>query len=216
MKTSLYDGYVEKLCSRYLKKTDSVFDCGCGDGQKTKILKSYANSVIGGDFEDRTDPEYKIKFRKITENDYGRKESYDVVTAFDVIEHVEDDKAFILRLLGITKPSGYVIIGTPNRDRFSNKLISFFRGPIKFPRTLGYHFESGGEIRHIREYTKSDFINLLKKIPDAKVAELTAYFFGLYVNSRPVGFRVQNSRACKYAQHLFLVLRKENLTSKAS
>lgn len=205
---NLYDEYVDRLCCRFIKKTDLVFDCGCGDGQKTMLLSKYSDNVIGGDLDNRTKKEYKIKFKKISLDNYGAKDSYDFVTAFDVIEHVDDDISFVKELLKITKEGGHVIIGTPNRDRLSNKITSLIHGPIIYPRILGYHYESGGDICHLREYIKLDFIKLLKKIPEAKIVELNSYFVGLYTPFGPLGFKVQNKKICKYAQHLFLIIQK--------
>jgi len=62
--------------------------------------------------------------------------AFDMVTAIDVIEHVEDDKGFLGHLLRIAKR--YVFISTPN------------------------WFDSGCQNPyHVREYTPAEFRKLL-------------------------------------------------------
>ena len=46
--------------------------------------------------------------------DFARLEAFDVVTAFDVIEHVFDPPAFLRGLRRATKPGSWVVISTPD------------------------------------------------------------------------------------------------------
>ncbi len=207
----LYGNYVDQLCRKYVRKNDRVFDCGCGGGSHTEIICRYSGDVIGGDFDNRLEKKYSINFRKIGINSYGQENEFNVVTAFDVIEHVEDDQSFLVELIRLTKAGGVIIIGTPNRNRLSNKIISILKGKITYPYKVGYHFESGGDILHLREYTKKDLKNLAEKIGNGEVIKTYSSFLGLYIPKiGPVGSKALNVRFFKkYCQHLFLVLRKK-------
>ena len=44
---------------------------------------------------------------------------FDVVTAFDVIEHVGDPKAFVEKIVEVTRPGGTIIISSGNTDAIS-------------------------------------------------------------------------------------------------
>lgn len=210
IKNSLYSKFVNELCKKYVKKNFNVFDCGCGDGFHTSIIKKYSTNVVGGDFDNRTKRDYGIAFKKIGVNKYGREKEFNLVTAFDVIEHVENDKEFLREILRILKPGGIAIVGTPNRDRLSNKIISLIKGKIKFPRNLGYHFESGGDIIHLREYTSADLENLVKKTKGAKTIETHCAFIGTYLPKiGSFGLKKLDTKILKnYCQHLFIVFKK--------
>ncbi len=47
-----------------------------------------------------------------------RKESFDLVTALDVLEHVKDDKGAIQELYRILKPGGILLLSVPHRMKF--------------------------------------------------------------------------------------------------
>lgn len=211
MKDDLYSKFIDKLCGKYIKKDKKVFDCGCGDGAHTTIVKRYCDNVIGGDFGNRTKKEYNIAFRKVEVNKYGRKDEFDLVTSFDVIEHVEDDCRYLKELIKITKPGGIIIIGTPNKNRFSNKIKSLIKGEIKYPHKIGYHYESGGDIIHLREYTPSDLENLVKKSKAAKIIKTYCAFLGLYLPKLgSLGLKELDLKILKnYCQHLFIVIKKK-------
>ncbi|GAB5417465.1 MAG: hypothetical protein Crog4KO_30470 [Crocinitomicaceae bacterium] len=68
---------------------------------------------------------------------------FDAVISFQVIEHIKDDHAFILEALRVLKPGGKLILTTPN------KTMSLTRNPW-----------------HIREYTSTEFVELLSKYFD--------------------------------------------------
>lgn len=209
---NLYGEYVGRLSRKYIKKTDQVFDCGCGDGFHTSILKRYSDYVIGGDFDNRTDPKNGVNFRKIEENEYGRENEFDVVTSFDVIEHVQDDLKFVRELVKITRPGGLIIIGTPNRKRLSHKIRALMGKKVTYPYKVGYHFESGGDILHLREYTIDDLRELSSKIADVEVMDVIGCFFGLYTSIGAIGIKgldgLRQKLLAQYSQHLFLILKK--------
>ena len=193
-----------------IKKDDKVIDIGCGDGFTTSILKQLSGFVIGGDLNNLISSECNIDFRKLHVNNYGARNEFDAVTSFDVIEHVADDCNYLKELIRVTKPRGYIIIGTPNKNRLSNKIISLFKGEIKYPRNLGYHWESGGDIIHIREYTAKDLKKLALKFNNTKIIKIENSFLGLYTPIGAIGFKnIKINILKKYCQHLFMVLQKK-------
>lgn len=209
MKIHLYGLYVNQLCELFVKKGHRIFDCGCGDGSKANILMCYSDNVIGGDLNKRVNPVYKINFRKIDHDKYGNEDEFDVVFSFDVIEHVENDLGFLKELVRITKPGGIIIVGTPNRTRLSNKIVSLLSGGIKYPRKLGYDYASGGDVIHLREYTKDDLLKLSEKILNVRVVEVKAGFLGFYTPIGTIGLKGLDQKIfAKYAQHLFLIIKK--------
>lgn len=208
MKCGLYQRYVYQLASQYIKNDDRVIDIGCGNGFTTSILRRFSDYVIGGDLDNRINPEYNIDFRKLYVNNYGARNEFDVVTSFDVIEHIADDYGYLKELIRIIKPKGYIIIGTPNRNRLSNKITSLFR-KIKYPRNLGYHRESGGNIIHLREYTAEDLKKLASRFDNIQIIAIKHSFLGIYTSIGAVGLRGIDINILKqYCQHLFMVIQK--------
>lgn len=206
--SNLYSKYIMRLCEGF-KKNSKVFDCGCGDGLHTSVIKKYSDNVIGGDFTNRTKKEYAINFRKIAVNKYGKESEFDAVTSFDVIEHVADDVGYLRELIKITKPGGVIIIGTPNRNRLSNKIISIMKEEIIYPRKLGFDWGSGGDIIHLREYTIEDLYLLAKKFKNIEEIEIKTCFLGLYTPYGEVGFKRFDMKFLgSHCQHLFLILKK--------
>ena len=206
---NLYGEYVDRLSRKYIRKGDRVFDCGCGDGFHTSILKRYSDSVTGGDFSNRTDPKNGVNFREIKENEYGRENEFNVVTTFDVIEHVHDDLKFTKELVKITQPGGLIIIGTPNRNRLSHKIRALIGKKVTYPYKVGYHFESGGDILHLREYTIDNLRDLSSKIANVEIVGIMGCFLGLYTTIGPIGLKGLDQKLfAEYTQHLFLILKK--------
>lgn len=206
---TIYAESVEKIAKKYLKRGLKVFDCGCGNGFHSMILKKYAGDVIAGDLENRTRPEYPLNFRKISANSYGIENEFDAVFSFDVIEHVEDDFKFIKELARITKPGGRIIIGTPNKRRLSSIIRVMLGNKVVYPYRLGYHYESGGEIIHLRGYSMDELERLAQKAAKVKVLEKRTDFFGVYTKFGPIGLKkIKGKMISEYGNHLFIILEK--------
>jgi SAM-dependent methyltransferase len=93
-------------------------------------------------------------------------ESFDCVIALEVIEHVDDDDAFVTEGLRVLRPGGTFIFTTPNRLRLTALARYAIGRPIRFPHTYAVD-PVLGEIRHLREYSHSDLMELFRRHRDS-------------------------------------------------
>jgi 2-polyprenyl-3-methyl-5-hydroxy-6-metoxy-1,4-benzoquinol methylase len=135
-------------------KNKNVLDFGCGTGYGSKILSEKALSVTGTDISNETinyaKKKYKsenlnfINIEELNKKKYHQK--FDLITSFQVIEHVENEFKYIEKILQLLEPTGYFILTTPNK---TNRLYQYIQQPWnKF---------------HLKEYNESELANLLKK-----------------------------------------------------
>jgi SAM-dependent methyltransferase len=103
----------------------ALLDIGCGTGAFLDRARSRGFVPAGFDF-DRDDVRIarsRYGLDEVRESDIeafataaaGRQ--WDVVTLFEVIEHVEDPRALLGAVRRLTRPGGLVALSTPNRDR---------------------------------------------------------------------------------------------------
>jgi len=135
----------------------SVLDIACGVGYGCKILfEAGASSVEGVDISEKlinyAKQNYqndKIKFNCYSIYDLEKKKEYDLITCFETIEHVQDDRAALRKLHDALKEDGYLIISTPNRRITSPKAKKITDKP--------------SNPYHTREYLLKEFIQVLKE-----------------------------------------------------
>lgn len=102
-----------------------LLDIGCGPGSFLHHASKLGYNVSGIDFNKRDIEIGKAKFGFI--NLYSMSleefiidrpnEKFDVVTFFEVLEHLENPVEFISLVKKITKSGGYIALSVPNRDR---------------------------------------------------------------------------------------------------
>lgn len=114
-------------------------DVGCGAGELACTLASTGLSGVGLDFSDnaietantlkksRKIPSKNLEFIVGDQKKLGTKK-YDLIICCEVLEHVEDDKALLKTLVGISKK--YVLISVPAKQKLfddSDKAVGHFR-----------------------------------------------------------------------------------------
>jgi SAM-dependent methyltransferase len=106
-----------------LARGKRVLDAGCGSGYGSLELARVAQSVTGVDVaaeavefarENYSAPNLTFDTASVNELPYGN-ETFDLVVAFEVIEHLEDWRGFLAEARRVLSPSGQLIVSTPNR-----------------------------------------------------------------------------------------------------
>jgi SAM-dependent methyltransferase len=129
----------------------TVLDAGCGDGYGTDLLAQTAARALGVDRSAETIAVATQRYRRpnlayrVCDLDRLAElgESFDVVSHFQVIEHLGDPRPFLRQARQVLKPGGALIITTPNR------LNSFVENPY-----------------HVREYVAGELRALLDEVFD--------------------------------------------------
>jgi len=135
-----------------------ILELGCGSGNRTKLFYD-ACEVAGVDIVDKVSLERKSKFNFFLADATAlpfADESFDAVVSFDVVEHILADRQFVREAFRVCAKGGFVVLGTPNRLRLSNRLMRLAGRPIKYPYYLG------PDTIHLREYTREQFDSLCK------------------------------------------------------
>ena len=135
-----------------------ILELGCGSGDRTKLFYD-VGQVTGVDIVDKVSSERKNKFNFFLADATAlpfEDESFDAVVSFDVVEHILADEQFVHEAFRVCKKGGFVILGTPNRLRLSNRLMRLIGKPISYPYYLG------PDTIHLREYTREQFDSLCK------------------------------------------------------
>lgn len=111
----------------------ALLDIGCGGGGFLYRAKERGFSVSGLDFNEKRLKLVRETLGVDTLYHGGLPEfaaahpdaRFDVVTLFQVIEHLDEPAQWLKAVRGLLKPGGKFFIGTPNRDRTFNP----FQGP---------------------------------------------------------------------------------------
>lgn len=129
--------YPLEVLAPYLKKGLRVLDLGCGDARRTVEMAKMVREVVG--LENQEKP---LKFARIILEDMSKvskkitlalydgkhipypENSFDVVTAFDVIEHLPRTAvpSWLKEIHRVLRPGGVFIILTPNRRMLTDRI----------------------------------------------------------------------------------------------
>jgi len=145
-----------------------ILDFGCGEGYGAALLAKSAEKIVGLDYSTAAIKKAKQKYvlhnieficsdlRKIN----FENESFDMIIAFQLIEHLAHPEVFIAKAKAWLKKGGIFLLTTPNRR------ASLVQHP--------YHF---------REYTQEELREFLKK------HFLKVELFGLQYSALAAQFR---------------------------
>jgi SAM-dependent methyltransferase len=139
-----------------LDKSSRLLDVGCGNGSFLNEIKAMTGcQVYGLDFSDVAAKTVKENFGldihigTILDAPFPTG-YFDVITAWEYLEHVSDPSEVLLKISSLLKNDGSCIISTPNFDSFNCKLFKDKWYGLDCPR-------------HIYIYTPKTITGLLQK-----------------------------------------------------
>lgn len=108
------------LLRRTLPRRESlrILDAGCGTGINLEYLSEFGD-VTGVDFADeaidfcRRRGNASVRQADLTSLTGWADGEWDLVTALDVVEHIDDDHAAVRELVRVTKPGGHFLVTVP-------------------------------------------------------------------------------------------------------
>jgi len=139
---AILEGFLQTICSR-LTTHDSrltILDVGCGTGANLEMLAQFG-SAEGVDVSDDALEFCRKKGltvqKGLAETLPYADETFDITTALDVVEHLDDDIAGLKEMHRVTKSGGYSLIFVPAfmwlwgvQDDISNHRIRYTKKQI--------------------------------------------------------------------------------------
>lgn len=117
-------GILERHCGNL--KSKRILDVGCGNGYFLAAAQEKCDHCYGTEFSPRL-REFAIQKTglPVFDNAPGDlpERDFDIITLFDVIEHIAEPVPFMNRVTELLKPGGCILIFTPNFDSFSIRVM---------------------------------------------------------------------------------------------
>lgn len=139
----------------------SVLDMGCGEGHFLAMIEKRLPStkLVGVDLSEENIHYARriLKRVKLICGDASRvrlpNSSFDVVSALELLDHMDSDTALLSKAKSLLKPKGTLIISIPD----SGMLLWRFIWGL-WTRTLGRRWSG----KHLREYDEDGLVKLLR------------------------------------------------------
>ena len=155
-----------------------VLDAGCGTGYGSAELARLANSVVGADLAaeavDYARDHYRLpnlRFEQASCTALPHPEaSFDLVVAFEVIEHLADWREMLREARRLLAPGGQFVVSTPNRLYYTES-----RG------------ESGANPFHVHEFDFDEFRQELSAVFPHVTLFLENHVEGIVFQPCPIG-----------------------------
>ena len=114
--------------AKWIHAGDRVLDIGCGAGQ----FSTYIPEASYHGLDPHRLPEINsrhgepsILSETVSSHAISHSKTYDVVCAFQVLEHMEDPRTFLTAALECLKPNGLLILGVPNAESYITRIPNF-------------------------------------------------------------------------------------------
>lgn len=111
---------IQSLFKRHIiSRVQRALDVGCGTGANALLLCPYAREVVGWEANEESVALSRIKHPDLTvervrfPEEMPQTDSFDIITLFDVLEHIEDDRAALRALESLLAPKGIAFLTVP-------------------------------------------------------------------------------------------------------
>ena len=137
-----------KLINSFDLPGKSLLDIGAATGDFLAISKNGGWDVTGTEPNEKVRSIASYQGIELLENSNGlKKQSFDVITLWHVLEHIENLSEFISQLNELLKDDGRIVIAVPNYKSFDAQYYNEYWAAYDVPRHL-WHFskESIGKL----------------------------------------------------------------------
>lgn len=118
---------VKNVLSKFRVDSPQVLEIGAGSGTTLNLLRKEGYGVEGiepnKNFCTFANQEYGLELECMGYEQFKSDRKYDLILALDVIEHVVDPRRFMEFVRNLLSETGIAIIGTPDIDSVSAKLL---------------------------------------------------------------------------------------------
>lgn len=162
-----------------------VLDVGCAGGAFPEAANQLGCNVIGVEpslyLSERARDSYKLDIRSGTlEQNRFEDNTFDIVTLWDVIEHLVDPATVLVEIKRILKPNGIFVVNYPDHGSLACKMLG-----KKWPFYLSVHLIYFNTSTITDFMARSGFVVLKQsaywqKLPLGYVLQRAAAYFGLF------------------------------------
>jgi SAM-dependent methyltransferase len=112
------------MASDRVKSGDKVLDVGCGFASFRAAVPQASYTGLDPNFTDE-DPLGQIRSESLEDHLVEAAGTYDIVCAFQVVEHLADPLSFTKSLVKAAKPGGLIVIGVPHVPSANTRIPNF-------------------------------------------------------------------------------------------
>jgi 2-polyprenyl-3-methyl-5-hydroxy-6-metoxy-1,4-benzoquinol methylase len=136
-----YNELLDKM--EIFRKTNRLLDVGCGIGYFLEVAKERGWEVYGTEYTDEaieicSKKEISIKKGPLNAQQY-KPESFDIITSFEVIEHINNPIQELAHFNKILRKGGLVYLTTPNFNSLLRYWLKDKYNVICYPEHLSYY-----------------------------------------------------------------------------
>ena len=186
----------------------SVLDVGCGNGEFMKIATEYGYQIEGVDVSEQAislchQNGLKARVGNFLTLDFNQ---YDLITMWDVVEHLRNPASFIQRAKEILKPNGVLLLKIPGFNR-----LTFF--PIQIWHRLAVNLLSAPN--HVQYFTPKSLTILLNRCGFTDIDWMSSRNFRSVpatnsLKKKTARTFVKTVKQLSGDRNLYLVARREN------
>lgn len=181
---------IEGLQKFIIKKDAKILDIGCNTGEFLDYAKAHGNKTFGLEICAESCDILKKKGHVAYQFPREVNDTFDLITAFDVVEHLYDPSAFFASVLNMLNPKGYLAILTGNPLSRPAKFLKGKWWYYNYPEHVGfpspeYFAKISGfkQVHQLQTYASKEHenVNLVVKYKDIVTKLINSSYAGMPV-----------------------------------
>ena len=124
------------------RKTGRLLDVGCGDGHFLAVAAKRGWKIYGTEFTEEAVAAGRKNGGEIFKGriqEFDLADNFDVITSFEVLEHIYDLKEHTTRIYSLLRTGGLFYFTTPNINALSRRILGGHWTIIEYPEHLSYY-----------------------------------------------------------------------------